>query len=119
VLAAWAVASWVAASGSYLRIAHDLPTYGGSFGAWFYLLGGTVVAVAALAAALDAGVLPTVLLAAAPVFGWALNHTSAPIDPGYAVTFPAEVALLYGLCFGLVGFLLGSAIRRLVALPTR
>lgn len=105
------VARTVLARNAYLRIEHTLPTYDGTMGAVFFVGGAALVLLAAGAALLDAGVLPTVTLAAAPVFGWAATHTAAPIDPQYAVTYPVEVALLYGVVFGTVGYLVGRGLR--------
>jgi hypothetical protein len=115
VAASFLVARRVAATGAYLRIEHALPTYDGSAGPLFFAFGGVLVGLAVLSAYADAGVLPTVLLAGAPVFGWAVNHASAPIGTRYAATFPLEMALLYGGVFGVVGYLLGSVVR--TALP--
>lgn len=115
VAAAFAVARRVAATNAYLPIQYALPTYDGSAGPLFFALGAVLVGLAVLSAYADAGLLPTVALAGAPVFGWAVNHFASPISPHYAVTFPVEMALLYGGVFGAVGYLLGSGIR--TALP--
>ncbi|MFB6184012.1 MAG: hypothetical protein ABEI96_05600 [Haloarculaceae archaeon] len=106
----------VAATDSYLRIQHAVPTYDGSAGPTFVLGAGALVAFALVASYLDAGVVPAVILAAGPVFGWALTHFTSPITPHYAATFPLEMAVLYGGVFGVVGYLLGAALRRVAPL---
>lgn len=106
------VARRVASSGAYLRIEHAFPTYAGEVTGVFLLAGTALVALAAVAAALGGGVVPSVLLAGAPAFGWAVNHTAAPITPQYAATFPLEMGLLYGVVFGVVGYAVGRGLRR-------
>ncbi|WP_255195247.1 hypothetical protein [Halorarius litoreus] len=114
-LLATLVAREVAAANAYLRIEHALPTYDGSMGAVFLAGATALVVLAGLAALVDAGVLPALSLAAAPVFGWAVNHYAVPVAPHYAVTYPVEVALLYGVAFGTVGYLVGRGFRHGIA----
>lgn len=118
VLASFLVARRVAATNAYLQIQYALPTYDGSTGPAFFVGGAALVGLAVASSYADAGLLPTVVLAGAPVFGWAVNHVSAPITPHYAVTYPVEMAVLYGVVFGLVGYVLGSGLRS-VAPPSR
>lgn len=106
VLLAGTVAQQVGARGAYVRIERTLPTYTGDLTALFLVAALAIVLLAALGAALDAGLVPSVLLASAPVVGWAINHLS--ITPRYSVTFPVEMAVLYGGLFGTIGYLLGS-----------
>ncbi|WP_225332771.1 hypothetical protein [Halomicrobium urmianum] len=117
-LATIASARWVAATNAYLEIEQALPTYDGSLGAAFYLFGGALVGLAVASAAVDAGLVPTLLLAGGPVAGWAVNHATAPIELHYSATFPLEMAFLYGGLFGGLGFLLGAGLRA-VAPPRR
>ncbi|WP_205427807.1 hypothetical protein [Halorussus sp. MSC15.2] len=112
------VAQQVAARGTYTAIEHSLPTYAGSVSGLFVVAGATLVGLAALGAALDAGLVPSVLLASAPVVGWAVNHWATPLVPHYAPTFPVEMALLYGGAFGLLGYLLGVRARKLRGTPS-
>lgn len=119
VAASMVTARRVAVTNSYLSIQHALPTYDGSMGPLFFLFGSGLVALAVLSAYLDAGLLPTVMLAGAPVFGWAINHFSSPISPHYAITFPVEMAMLYGGIFGIAGYLLGAGIRKVAPPPLR
>ncbi|MFC4448548.1 hypothetical protein [Halorussus aquaticus] len=107
------VAQQVAARGTYTAIEHSLPTYAGGVSGLFVVAGATLVGLAALGAALDAGLVPSVLLASAPVVGWAVNHWATPLVPHYAPTFAVEMALLYGGAFGLLGYLLGVRARKL------
>lgn len=104
-------ARYVAATESYLTIQHAIPTYDGSTGPLFYTGGLVLLTLAVGGAVIEAGLLPTVTLTGAPVFGWAVNHFASPITPHYASTFPLEMALLYGGVFGLVGYLSGTALR--------
>ena len=108
----------VAAHGLYWTIQRSLPTYSGGVSELFLFATVALVALAALSAAFDAGVVPSVLLASGPVVGWAANHwlTAMPV-PHYSITFLFEMALLYGGAFGVVGYLLGSRLRWLA--PTR
>lgn len=114
LVATVATARWVAATNRYLAIEHALPTYDGRLGPLFVTCGAVLLGLAALAAYADAGLAPSVALAGGPVFGWAVNAFSAPVTPAYAVTFPVEMALLYGGVFGLLGYLLGNGMRRAV-----
>jgi hypothetical protein len=54
------------------------------------------------------------VLTAAPAFGWAVNHFSSSSGPQYATTLPVEMAAVYGNVFGLVGYAIGSTVRRTV-----
>lgn len=114
VVATVLTARRVATTNTYLQIQYALPTYDGSVGPIVVTAGGALVGLAVVSAYVDAGLVPTLMLAGGPVFGWALNHFSSPITPQYAVTFPLEMAVLYGCTFGLVGYLLGTAIRTVV-----
>lgn len=105
-------ARYVAMTERYLAIQYALPTYDGSIAAFFYVGGGILLGLAVMSALLKAGLVPSVLLASAPVVGWAVNHFASPISPPYAVTFPIEMAILYGGLFGTTGYLLGTLIRR-------
>ena len=108
VFLAGTVAQQVAARGAYMRIERTLPTYAGDLTGLFLVAGLAIVLLAALGAVLDAGLVPSVLLASAPVAGWAINHWS--IAPHYSVTFPVEMAVLYGGLFGSLGYLLGTSV---------
>ncbi|WP_440007655.1 glycosyltransferase [Halomicrococcus sp. SG-WS-1] len=107
------VAQQVAARNSYLRIERSLPTYAGGVSELFLVAAVAIVAVAALGAAVDAGLVPSILLASGPVVGWATNHWASAVAPHYAVTFPLEMALLYGGVLGTVGYVLGTGLREL------
>lgn len=107
----------IASTASYLPIQYSIPTYDGSAGPLFYAGAFVLVALATASAVLDAGVVPTVTLAGAPVAGWAVNHFSSTLTPHYAATFPVEMAVLYGGVFGVVGYLLGTTTRRVVRPP--
>lgn len=112
VVAGVGTARYVALTGTYLSIQYALPTYDGSLGPYFYLGGIVLLGLAVISTALKAGLVPTILLASAPVVGWGINHFASPISPQYAVTYPIEMALLYGVTFGISGYLLGATIRR-------
>lgn len=112
IVAGIGTARYVAITESYLAIQHALPTYDGSVGAWFYVGGAILLGLAVLSASLKAGLVPTVIVASTPVMGWAVNHFSSPITPHYAITFPVEMAILYGGFFGTIGYLLGATVRR-------
>jgi hypothetical protein len=114
VLVGAGTARYVAITETYLPIQYALPTYDGSLGLYFSLGGAVLLGLAVVSAALEAGVVPTLLLASAPVMGWAVNHFASPITPKYAITFPFEMALLYGVLFGVSGYLLGTTVRRSV-----
>ncbi|WP_136715506.1 hypothetical protein [Halorientalis salina] len=114
VVAAVVTARRVAATDTYLQIQYALPTYDGSIGPIAVTAGAVLVGLAALSAYVGAGLAPTAFLAGGPVFGWAVNHFSSSITPQYAATFPLEMAVLYGGCIGLVGYLLGRGVRTLV-----
>lgn len=117
VVAAVGTGHYVERTQSYLSIQYALPTYDGSVGPLFYVLGGLLLALAALSAVIDAGLLPTVTLAGAPVLGWAVTHFSSSITPHYAITFPLEMAILYGGVFGVTGYLAGTIARRVLRAP--
>lgn len=112
------VGQQVAARGLYWTIQRSLPTYDGGVSELFLLATVVLVALAALSAAFDAGVVPSVLIASGPVVGWAANHwlTTMPV-PHYPITFLFEMALLYGGAFGVIGYLVGRRLRGLT--PTR
>ncbi|WP_135533727.1 hypothetical protein [Halostella pelagica] len=105
-------AQQVAARDAYLWIEHSLPTYAGEVTGVFLLAGAALVVLAAVATVLGAGLVPAALLAGAPAFGWAVTHTGAPITLQYAATYPVEMALLYGIVFGSVGYVFGNTLRR-------
>jgi hypothetical protein len=108
------VARRVAATDAYLTIERSLPTYAGTPSTLFFVGAAALVALAAASSYLRGGVIPAVVLAAGPVVGWAVNHWSAPVSPHYAATFPVEMAVLYGGVFGVVGYLVGAGLRRVV-----
>jgi len=105
-------ARYVAVTENYLAIQYALPTYDGSLGTWFYVGGAILLGLAVISAFLKAGLVPTVIVASTPVVGWAVNHFSSSITPHYSIIFPIEMALLYGGVFGIVGYLIGTVIRR-------
>lgn len=90
-----------------------------------------LVALGALVAAANAGLVPTTLVVVAPVFGLAVTrYGTRYTDPFYgtqfvslpqAIEFAAAAALLVGVPVALVGFLLGVLLRfglRSVDVPT-
>lgn len=114
------VAQQVTVHNGYTAIEHSLPTYVGSVGVPF--LAGSVILflLGMVGARLNAGVMPSVLLASGPVAGWAITHWTVPMaTPQYPATFPLEMALLYGGTFGMVGYLVGRSLGRLPVLNRR
>ncbi|WP_185715564.1 glycosyltransferase [Halocatena pleomorpha] len=108
------IAQQVTAHSGYAAIEQSLPTYAGTVGELF-LLGSVLVFLLGLAGArANASVVPSVLLASGPVVGWAVTHWTVPMtEPRYAVTFPLEMALLYGGTFGILGYLVGCSLGQL------
>ena len=87
-----------------------------------------LVALAAISAAVNSGLLPTTVLVAAPIFraavtrygtevaySWGTTVVSLPEAVGVATAF----ALAFGFPLAVVGFLVGTAIRRVVAVVAR
>lgn len=99
-------------------------------GTWFgtdpslavFAAAGALIVLGAVTAAVNSGLLPTVLLVSAPVFGaavtrygttvtytWGAEVVSLPNAVGVAVL----IALSFGVPLGVAGFVLGSLLRRI------
>lgn len=78
-----------------------------------------VVAAGATSAALNSGLLPTAVLVAGPVFGALLTRygTESPrlVSLPDAVVFAAGVAVVGGGLLGLLSFVVGAGMRRVVS----
>ncbi|WP_251329975.1 hypothetical protein [Haloplanus pelagicus] len=119
-----AVAAWVAsATVGYPPLQRWLVgTWTGSDPRAVVFLGvALLVGLAAASAATNAGLLPTTLLAAAPLFGMAMTRYGAVVTTGYgqytvslpdAVAFALAVAVVGGISTALVGYGLGAGLRR-------
>lgn len=88
-----------------------------------FLGAAALVALGAVSAAVNSGLVPTAVLVAAPVFGAALTRYGTEIPHGSgttvvslpdAVVVATSFALLFGVPFAACGFLLGTALRRLM-----
>lgn len=100
------VAQQVTVHNGYAAIEQSLPTYAGSVGGPFLIGCVLLVLLGMVGARLNAGVVPSVLLASGPVVGWAITHwTVSMAAPQYAATFPLEMAMLYGGTFGTLGYI--------------
>ncbi|AZH25159.1 hypothetical protein [Haloplanus aerogenes] len=82
-----------------------------------------LVGLAAASAAANAGLLPTVVLVAGPLFGVAMTRYGTVVDRGFgprvvslpdATAFAVGVAVVGGVTAGLVGYGLGASLRRAV-----
>lgn len=121
-LGAWAVAT----TGGYeLLLDRALGTWTGRDPALYVAVAAALlVAAAAASAAVNSGLLPTALVAAAPVFGAAATrYGNRVVDPVLgpsvvslpeAAAFAGGAALAVGVPVGVAGFCLGVAARRLV-----
>ncbi|UPM42270.1 glycosyltransferase [Halocatena salina] len=108
------VAQRVTAHNSYTAIERSLPTYAGTVGEPFLIGSVLVFLLGMIGARSNAGISSSVVLASGPVVGWAITHWTVPTTaPQYAVTFPLEMALLYGGTFGTLGYLVGRSLGRL------
>lgn len=85
--------------------------------------GALLVGLAAASAAANAGLLPTVVLVAGPLFGVAITRYGTVVDRGFgpravslpdATAFALGVAAVGGVTAGLVGYGLGAGLRRAV-----
>ena len=83
-----------------------------------------LVGLAAASAAANAGLLPTVVLVAGPLFGVAMTRYGTVVDRGFgprvvslpdATAFAVGVAVVGGVTAGLVGYGLGASLRRAVS----
>jgi hypothetical protein len=122
VLGAWAVAS----TGGYEPLVDRvLGTWTGRAPSTLVFAAvGLLVAAATASAAVNSGLVPTTLLAAAPVFGAAATrYGNRVVDPGLgpsvvslpeAAAFAGGAALAVGVPVGVAGFCLGAAVRRVV-----
>ena len=108
------VAREVAVGDSYKLIEQLYPTFSSEVHALLIVAALGLVTLAAVGPLSGAGALPSTLLASAPVAGWAVNYWAGPISPGYAVGFPIQTVLLYGVTCGIVGYLLGIRLRPLL-----
>jgi len=109
------VAREVAVGNSYKLIEQLYPTFSSEAHALLIVAALGLVTLAAVGSLSGAGAVPSTLLASAPVVGWAVNYWAGPISPGYAVSFPIQTVLLYGVTCGLVGYLLGIRLRPLLS----
>jgi len=99
-------------------------TWDGTDPSSFVLLSAAaLVALAAVSAAVNSGLVPTTLLVAGPVFGAAITRYGTTVERVYgthvvslpeAVGVAALLALAVGVPLALAGFVLGAAARRVV-----
>jgi hypothetical protein len=102
--------------------------YGTSPSAFVFLAAALLVALGAVSAGVNSGLVPTALLVAAPTFGAAVTRYGTEVTYSWgtkvvslpnAVGVAAVLALAFGVPFAVGGFLVGTAIRRLVAVFDR
>jgi hypothetical protein len=108
------VAREVAVGGAYKLVEQLYPTFSSEFHALLFVAALGLVTLAAVGSLYGAGAVPSVLLASAPVLGWAVNYWIGPIAPGYPAGFPLQTVLLYGVVCGVVGYVLGIRLRPLL-----
>lgn len=123
IVAAGAVAWWVAATTGYLPLqtwAEETIAGTQPHAIVFFGVAG-LVALGAAVAAVNSGIIPTAMVVAAPLFGAAITRYGTPhTEPFYgsqvvslpqAVEFAAAAVLLVGVPLAVFGFVLGELLR--------
>lgn len=123
VVAAGAVAWWVAATTGYLPLqtwAEETIAGTQPHAVVFFGVAG-LVALGAVVAAVNSGIIPTAIVVAAPLFGAAITRYGTPhTEPFYgsqvvslpqALEFAAAAVLLVGVPLAVFGFVLGELLR--------
>ena len=117
---------WVGSTVGYETVAEWVrgTWYGTSPSVPVFIAAALLVALAAISAAVNSGLLPTTVLVAAPLFGTAVTRYGTEVTYSWGTTtvsLPEAVGVAtmlsftFGLPLAVCGFLVGSAVRRIVA----
>ncbi|SDM46626.1 hypothetical protein SAMN04487949_1758 [Halogranum gelatinilyticum] len=126
---ALATAWWIGTGIGYHAVeAWFVGTWTGTDPNWLlFVAGGVLVGIGATSAAFNSGLVPTVLLVAAPVFGLgttrygttpAYHHYNEVVSLPSALEIGAILGVSFGVPLGVAGFLLGVSLRRVLGVLT-
>jgi hypothetical protein len=129
-VAAFAVAWWVDASVGYeaLQRMTEGTWDGTNPSTLVFVAVAVLVALGAVSAAVNSGLVPTTLLVAVPLFGATVTRYGTEVRYSWgtgvvslpdAVAVAAAVAAVFGVPLAVCGFLLGAGLKRAVAVVTR